>query len=149
MNNISVVLETLLSKLGFFHPSHAVDETFTTSVHMYNLNIGTAHLAPFPLCRIYPTNQLINSQKVRSVCSSAPMHHAANCISSNEKKRGMYMPVNMLYQTMQILVTFFYSLVQQITQKVLVVRFFIHFRYEALYFSCQDVIQYTTCTFVF
>ena len=28
------------------------------------------------------------------------------------------MSVNMLYQTVQILVTFFYSLVQQITQKV-------------------------------
>ena len=35
---------------------------------------------------------------------------------------GMYMSVNMLYQTVQILVTFFYSLVQQITQKVVVVK---------------------------
>ena len=34
----------------------------------------------------------------------------------------MYMSVNMLYQTVQILVTFFYSLVQQITQKVVVVK---------------------------
>ena len=32
------------------------------------------------------------------------------------------MSVNMLYQTVQILVTFFYSLVQQITQKVVVVK---------------------------
>ena len=62
------------------------------------------------------------------------------------------MSVNMLYQTVQILVTFFYSLVQQITQKVVVVKLkflFIHVRYEAPYFSCQAVIQYTTCTFVF
>ena len=63
------------------------------------------------------------------------------------------MSVNMLYQTVQILVTFFYSLVQQITQKVAAVKWqipcFIHVRYEAPYFSCQAVIQYTTCTFVF
>ena len=49
---------------------------------------------------------LTSSQKVRTVCSSAPMHHAANCISSNPNTRGMYMSVNMLYQTVQILVTF-------------------------------------------
>ena len=37
------------------------------------------------------------------------------------------MSVNMLYQTVQILVTFFYSLVQQITQKVVVVKLkFLH-----------------------
>ena len=29
-----------------------------------------------------------HSKKVRSVCSSAPMHHAANCISSNPNTRG-------------------------------------------------------------
>ena len=30
---------------------------------------------------------------------------------------AMYISVNMLYQTVQIFVTFFYSLVQKITQK--------------------------------
>ena len=63
------------------------------------------------------------------------------------------MSVNMLYQTVQILLTFFYSLVQQITQKSGLLlnwnSFFIHLRYEAPYFSCQAIIQYTTCTFVF
>ena len=57
---------------------------------------------------------------------------------------GMNMSVNMLYQTVQILVTFFYSLVQQITQKADAVKLKI-LRYEAPYFSCQAVIQYTTC----
>ena len=60
------------------------------------------HLAPLFLCRIHPTNLLI-----RAVCSSAPMHHAANCILSTQIQGGMYMFVNMLYQTVQILVVFF------------------------------------------
>ena len=46
------------------------------------------------------------------------MHHAVNCISSTQIQVGMYMSVNMLYQTVQILVIFFYSFVQQITQIV-------------------------------
>ena len=102
-------------------PSHATDETLTTPVHMQDLNLGTVHLAPLSLCRIHPTYQLINSQKVRSVCSSAPMHHAANCISSNPNTRAR-MSVIMIYQIVQILVTFLYSFVQQITQKVVFVK---------------------------
>ena len=41
------------------------------------------------------------------------------------------MSMNMLYQTVQILVTFFYSLVQQTTQKVVAVKlkFLFHSRY--------------------
>ena len=56
------------------------------------------------------------------------MHHAANCISSTQIQGDMYMSVNMLSQTMQILVTFFYSLVQQITQKVIVFKIKFLFR---------------------
>ena len=43
------------------------------------------------------------------------------------------MSVSMLYQTVQILVTFFYSLVQKITQKVVVVH--LKFLFQAPYFS--------------
>ena len=39
------------------------------------------------------------------------------------------MSVNMLYQTVQILVTFFYSLVQQITERVVVVQIEIPFSF--------------------
>ena len=40
----------------------------------------------------------------------------------------MYMSVNMLYQTVPILVTFFYSLVQQMTQKAVKLKFLFHSR---------------------
>ena len=39
------------------------------------------------------------------------------------------MSVNMLYKTVQILVTFFYSLVQQITQKVVAINIEIPFSF--------------------
>ena len=56
------------------------------------------------------------------------MHHAAYCISSTQIQGGMYMSVNMLYHTVQILVTFSYSLVQQITQKGVVLKLKFLFR---------------------
>ena len=49
----------------------------------------------------------------------------------------MYMSVKILYQTVQILVTFFFF--------TTVYQFFIHFSYKAPYFSCQAIIQYTIC----
>ena len=63
------------------------------------------------------------------------------------------MSVSMLYQTVRILVTFFYCLVQKITQKLVVVKLKFIFSFtlgmKRLISSCQAIIQYTTCTFVF